>query len=126
MSAEEDASGGRINDESPTNVETSPTSEPTSPAVSKDKGDKIDILLKATGDAPIMKKRKWAVDKKKKIGWVIEFIKRYIKCEPHESVFLYVNQAFAPAPDVDVRTIYECFGAEGKLVLHYCRTQAWG
>ena len=91
-----------------------------------------------------MKKRKWAVDKKKKIGWVIEFIKRYIKCEPHESVvgcllhslifsvktviilmikndvevifylihrsiwqFLYVNQAFAPAPDVDVRTIYE-------------------
>jgi len=38
MSAEEDASGGRINDESPTNVETSPTSEPTSPAVSKDKG----------------------------------------------------------------------------------------
>lgn len=49
-------------------------------------GDKIDILLKATGDAPIMKKRKWAVDKKKKIGWIIEFIKKYIKSEPHDSI----------------------------------------
>ena len=49
-------------------------------------GDKIDILLKATGDAPIMKKRKWAVDKKKKIGWIIEFIKKYIKSEPHDSL----------------------------------------
>ncbi len=40
--------------------------------------------------------------------------------------FLYVNQSFAPAPDVDVGTLYECFGSDGKLVLHYCRSQAWG
>ena len=87
---------------------------------------KIDILLRATGDVPILKKKKWAVDPAKKIGWVKEFLHKYIKCESHESVFLYVNQSFSPAPDVAVGTLYDCFGADGKLVLHYCKTQAWG
>ena len=49
-------------------------------------GDKLDILLKATGDAPIMKKRKWAVDKTKKVGWIIEFIRRYIKAEGEDTL----------------------------------------
>ncbi|KAH9633071.1 hypothetical protein HF086_010180 [Spodoptera exigua] len=80
------------------------------------KGDnkvKIDILLKATGNAPIMKKKKWAVDAEKPIGWIMEF-------------FLYVNQTFAPSPDQLVKNLYECFGTDGKLVLHYCKSQAWG
>ncbi|KAK3908224.1 Ubiquitin-like protein ATG12 [Frankliniella fusca] len=90
------------------------------------KSNKIDILLKATGNAPIMKTKKWAVDKDKKIGWIIDFIKKYLKLEPSESLFLYVNQAFAPAPDQIVRNIYDCYGSDGKLVLHYCKSQAWG
>ena len=46
------------------------------------------MLLKATGDAPIMKKKKWAVDGEKPIGWVAEFIKKYIKLEPSESLVI--------------------------------------
>ena len=46
----------------------------------------VDVLLKAAGDAPIMKKKKWAVDKSKKVAWVVEFIKKYIKCESGESL----------------------------------------
>ncbi len=46
----------------------------------------VDILLKATGDAPIMKTRKWAVDRTKKIGWIIDFIRKYIKGEPSDSL----------------------------------------
>lgn len=87
---------------------------------------KIDILLKATGNAPIMKTKKWSVDPEKKIGWIIEFIKRYLKLDASENLFLYVNQAFAPSPDQVVRNLYECFGTDGKLVLHYCKSQAWG
>ncbi|KAL4714898.1 hypothetical protein ACJJTC_014269 [Scirpophaga incertulas] len=87
---------------------------------------KIDILLKATGNAPIMKKKKWAVDAEKPIGWIMEFIKKYLKLEPEEKLFLYVNQTFAPSPDQIVRNLYECFGTDGKLVLHYCKSQAWG
>ncbi|CAH2036812.1 unnamed protein product, partial [Iphiclides podalirius] len=87
---------------------------------------KVDILLKATGDAPIMKKKKWAVDAEKPIGWIMEFVKKYLKLEPEEKLFLYVNQTFAPSPDQIIKNLYECFGTDGKLVLHYCKSQAWG
>ncbi|KAJ8982349.1 hypothetical protein NQ317_013099 [Molorchus minor] len=86
----------------------------------------VDILLKPTGNAPIMKKKKWTVDCDKKIGWIIEFIKKYLKLEPSEKLFLYVNQTFAPSPDQIVKNLYDCYSTDGKLVLHYCKTQAWG
>lgn len=87
---------------------------------------KIDVLLKAAGDAPIMKKKKWAVDANKPVAYLSEFIRKYIKCEPSESLFLYVNQTFVPAPDQVISNLFECFGTDGKLVLHYCKSQAWG
>jgi len=98
----------------------------TSPKPEKINAMKVDILLKPAGDAPIMKKKKWTVDRSKRISWVSDFIKKYIKSDPSESLFLYVNQAFAPSPDTEIGTVFDCFGSDGKLVLHYCRTQAWG
>lgn len=94
--------------------------------LNKNEKSKVDILLKATGNAPIMKKKKWAVDAEKPIGWIMEFVKKYLKLESEERLFLYVNQTFAPSPDQIVRNLYECFGTDGKLVLHYCKSQAWG
>ena len=88
--------------------------------------NKIDVLLKAAGDAPIMKKKKWAVDGNKPVAYLTQFIKKYIKCEPHESLFLYVNQTFCPSQDQVLSNLFECFGSDGKLILHYCKTQAWG
>ena len=49
----------------------------------------VDILLKATGNAPIMKKKKWAVDAEKHIGWIIEFVKKYLKLEPEEKLVCF-------------------------------------
>ena len=46
----------------------------------------VDILLKATGDAPILKQKKWTVPKSKTVGSVNEFIKKYIKADPSESL----------------------------------------
>ncbi|XP_022080545.1 autophagy protein 12-like [Acanthaster planci] len=100
--------------------------ETTLTSPNKKRNDKVDILLKATADAPIMKKKKWAVDRTKKVSWVIEFIRKYIKCDPSESLFLYVNQAFAPSPDQEIGNLFECYGSDGKLVLHYCKSEAWG
>ncbi|PAA51884.1 hypothetical protein BOX15_Mlig014174g1, partial [Macrostomum lignano] len=88
--------------------------------------DKIVILLRPTGNAPILTKKKWVVARSQRVGWVSEFVKKALKCQPDESLFLYVNQAFVPAPDRDFGGLYDCFGADGKLTLHYCKTQAWG
>ncbi|KAI8796597.1 ubiquitin protein ATG12 [Biomphalaria glabrata] len=109
-------------------VETKPESPQavSSPDVKQKLNLKVDILLKPAGDAPIMKKKKWTVDRTKRICWVSDFIKKYIKMEPSESLFLYVNQSYAPSPDTDIGSIFDCFGSDGKLVLHYCKSQAWG
>ena len=87
---------------------------------------KINLFLKATSDVPIMKKKKWQIDESKTIFWVIQFIKKYLKLEDKDTIFLYVAQAFSPSPDQQIKNLYECFGADNKLVLHYSKTPAWG
>lgn len=46
----------------------------------------VDILLNATGNAPIMKQRKWTVDCQKDINWVCKFIHKYLKLDPEEKL----------------------------------------
>ena len=46
----------------------------------------VDILLKATGDAPIIKQKKWTVDRTKKVAYVAEFMKKLLKFKPEESL----------------------------------------
>lgn len=73
-----------------------------------------------------MKTKKWAVERTRTIQGLIDFIKKFLKLMASEQLFIYVNQSFAPSPDQEVGTLYECFGSDGKLVLHYCKSQAWG
>lgn len=87
---------------------------------------KIDVLLKAVGDTPIMKNKKWTIERNRTVQGLMDFIKKYLKMETSEQMFIYVNQSFAPSPDQEVGILYECFGSDGKLVLHYCKSQAWG
>lgn len=47
---------------------------------------KIDILLNAVGNSPIMKQRKWTVDINKNIQWISKFISKYLKLEPEEKL----------------------------------------
>jgi len=103
-----------------------PSEDPAQSAQSKSNPEKIEILLKPVGDAPILKQKKWKLDAQQSVGYVINWVRRYLKMERDESLFFYVNQAFAPAPDQTLKNLYECFGAEGKLVLHYSKIQAWG
>lgn len=46
----------------------------------------VDLLLKATGDAPIMKQKKWTVEADRNVGSIIIFIKRYLKLDSSESL----------------------------------------
>ncbi|XP_014057260.1 ubiquitin-like protein ATG12 isoform X2 [Salmo salar] len=86
----------------------------------------IDVLLKAVGDTPIMKTKKWSVEKGRTVQSLSQFISRFLKMEANEQLFIYVNQSFSPSPDQEVGVLFECFGSDGKLVLHYCKSQAWG
>lgn len=115
--------------EAPTSLETIVTEPPPVrngvQSQPKDKA-KIDVLLKATANAPIMKQKKWSVAQDQSIGRISDFVRKYLKLDPSERLFIYVNQTFAPPPDQTVKNLYDCFGADGKLILYYCKNQAWG
>ncbi|XP_062067912.1 ubiquitin-like protein ATG12 [Lepus europaeus] len=81
---------------------------------------KIDILLKAVGDTPIMKTKKWAVERTRSIQGLIGFIKKFLKLTASEQLFIYVNQSFAPSPDQEVGTLCECFSSDGITASHRC------
>uniref|UniRef100_A0A4W5MTI1 Ubiquitin-like protein ATG12 n=1 Tax=Hucho hucho TaxID=62062 RepID=A0A4W5MTI1_9TELE len=106
--------------------EPSTPQQPTEDSGTADEKKKIDVLLKAVGDTPIMKTKKWSVEKGRTVQSLSQFISRFLKMEANEQLFIYVNQSFSPSPDQEVGVLFECFGSDGKLVLHYCKSQAWG
>ncbi|NP_001104222.1 autophagy related 12 S homeolog [Xenopus laevis] len=118
--------GGDANAETPPETAPAPVVSPTAEEPVCETKRKIDVLLKAVGDTPIMKTKKWTIEKTRSVQGLMDFIKKYLKMDAVEQIFIYVNQSFAPSPDQEVGTLYECFGSDGKLVLHYCKSQAWG
>ena len=98
----------------------------TAPSTTSDE-PKIEILFKNTGNAPIMKKTKWSVKTSSTVSGIVDFITKYLKLDPtSQSLFLYVNQSFAPALDQTVQNLFDCYECDKKLVLYYATTQAWG
>lgn len=95
-------------------------------SASKPVSNKIEILLKAVGNAPILKKKKFLLDRNKNVNFVIDWLRKYMKLDPKEQLFLYVNQEFAPSPDAEIGSIYDCFKVGNNVIFHYCTTPAWG
>lgn len=86
----------------------------------------IDIFFKSTGDAPVLSKKKWKVQADYTVAYVIEFLRKILDLKESDLIFVYVNQSFSPSPDYILRNLYDCFGSDNKLTLHYARSQAWG
>lgn len=46
----------------------------------------VEILLKATGNAPILKTKKWMVEKEKTVAAINEFLRKLLKLEPSDTL----------------------------------------
>ena len=46
------------------------------------------------------------MDGEKQISWILAFIRKYLKLEQQDALFLYVNQAFSPSPDQVIRLTF--------------------
>jgi len=44
------------------------------------------ILLNATGNVPIIKKRTWTVDPNKTVSWIQKFIHKFLKLDASEQI----------------------------------------
>ncbi|KAL9274240.1 Ubiquitin-like protein [Drosera capensis] len=84
---------------------------------------KVIVHLRATGDAPILKQAKFKISGTDKFVSVIDFLRRQLH---RETLFVYVNSAFSPNPDELVIDLYNNFAIDGKLVVNYACSMAWG
>ncbi|KAG5248759.1 hypothetical protein OIU77_027658 [Salix suchowensis] len=84
---------------------------------------KVIVQLKATADAPILKQNKFKIHGTDKFAKVIDFVCRQVH---RETVFVYINSAFSPNPDELVIDLFNNFGVDGKLLVNYACSVAWG
>ncbi|KAF7722258.1 hypothetical protein EC973_003509 [Apophysomyces ossiformis] len=61
-----------------------------------------------------------------KFQTVIQFLRKELKGQASDPLFLYVNSAFSPSPDETVANLHKCFSTDGHLIINYCTTAAWG
>lgn len=89
--------------------------------------NKITITFRHVGNAPILKRNKFMLERTRNVHFIIEWLKKFMKLDlVKDQLFLYVNQEFSPSPDVDIGTLYDCFRVGNTVILHYCTTPAWG
>ncbi|RNA41397.1 ubiquitin ATG12 [Brachionus plicatilis] len=122
----DDDPNGKILFQESTNDSDTKLTMPDSTNASSSNSNKIEIFLKAVGNAPILKRKKFLLDRSKNVKFIIEWLKKYMKLETKDHIFLYVNQEFAPSPDADIGTIYDCFKTGNSVIFYYCITPAWG
>uniref|UniRef100_A0AAQ4P097 Ubiquitin-like protein ATG12 n=1 Tax=Gasterosteus aculeatus aculeatus TaxID=481459 RepID=A0AAQ4P097_GASAC len=76
------------NVESPTETHKEEPHTPSDDSTTSDDKKKIDVLLKAVGDAPIMKTKKWAVERGRTVQSLSQFISRFLKLDTSEQLGL--------------------------------------
>ncbi|OLL23999.1 Ubiquitin-like protein ATG12 [Neolecta irregularis DAH-3] len=87
---------------------------------------KIKILFKAVGATKMLKQPICTVSSTQRFDIVGRWLRKQLQCSSKDSLFLYVNSAFAPAPDEIVGNLYKCFKVADQLVINYCTTPAFG
>uniref|UniRef100_A0A452G6C4 Ubiquitin-like protein ATG12 n=1 Tax=Capra hircus TaxID=9925 RepID=A0A452G6C4_CAPHI len=76
----------------------------------------INILLKAVGDTPITKTKKWAVERTRTIQGLIDFIKKFLKLVASEQLSICLSVPKV-GEGIDSRTIFRrCSGSLYKMV----------
>lgn len=74
----------------------------------------------------LLKQNKFKIGEHQKFAAVAEFLKRQLKLKANDSLYLYINSSFAPAPDESISNLFKCFSSENMLVVNYCHSLAWG
>mmetsp|Transcript_10652 Transcript_10652/g.25638 ORF Transcript_10652/g.25638 Transcript_10652/m.25638 type:complete len:102 (-) Transcript_10652:9-314(-) len=87
---------------------------------------KIKVHFVPVGAAPIMKKTKFQISSDQRFASIHVFLRKVLKLQPGEGLFLYLHAAFCPGPDELLGDLDETFSKRGELIIHYSLQQAWG
>ncbi|KAK8046637.1 autophagy protein [Apiospora saccharicola] len=92
-----------------------------------EKQEKIIVRFKAVGSAPQLRREVRKISATQKFDAVVRHLRKALQVSGTESVFLYVNSAFAPALDEVVGNLHRCFkDSSDQLVVTYSMTPAFG
>ncbi|KJH52836.1 Mov34/MPN/PAD-1 family protein [Dictyocaulus viviparus] len=80
--------------------------------------EKVTILLRAVGDAPILKQKKFSVDASRTVAWFTQVIKKMIALADDQTLHMYISQTFAPSPDHSLGSLRDCYAvrSDGYLL----------
>eukprot|EP00026_Physarum_polycephalum_P021533 Phypoly_transcript_24839.p1 GENE.Phypoly_transcript_24839~~Phypoly_transcript_24839.p1 ORF type:complete len:124 (+),score=18.55 Phypoly_transcript_24839:116-487(+) len=99
---------------------------PTEPVPVINAEGKVIVMFKHTGNAPPMKQKVFGVNAASPWRVVQAFLRKLLKYKESDPLFLFVNSTFQPSPDEIVADLAKCFHNNGKLIVNYCTTAAWG
>ena len=74
----------------------------------------MNVHFRATASAPVLRQQKFKISSRFKLWQVEKLLRNMLKMTDRDSLFLYVDSAFSPQKDVDMKT------------LHQVRRGAWG
>ena len=72
--------------------------------------EKVLIRFRPVGSAPALSTDVYKIRATQKFEGVVAFLRRILKVQPTDSVFLYVNSAFAPSLDEIVGNLHRVGG----------------
>jgi ubiquitin-like protein ATG12 len=87
---------------------------------------KVKVHFVAVGAAPIMKKTKFQISGDSRFASVLSFLRKMLKLEAGQSLFLYCNSSFVPSMDQLLLDLRDTFAVRDELVVHYSLQEAWG
>ncbi|OAA51680.1 Autophagy-related protein 12 [Metarhizium rileyi] len=89
--------------------------------------EKVVVKFKPVGAAPSLAQELCKISATRKFEEVVRYLRRKLRCKDTDSVFLYVNSAFAPSLDEVVGNLHQCFkNGQDQLVVAYSMTPAFG
>jgi ubiquitin-like protein ATG12 len=89
--------------------------------------EKVVVRFKPVGSAPGLAQDVCKISSTRKFEEVVRYLRKKLQCNDTDSVFLYVNSAFAPSLDEVVGNLHQCFkNANDQLVVAYSMTPAFG
>lgn len=89
--------------------------------------DKVVVNFKPIGNTPSLARATFKISSEQKFESVVLWLRKKLKVKDTDSVFLYVNSAFAPSLDEVMGNLHGCFkDMNDQLIVSYSLTPAFG
>ncbi|XDG06142.1 hypothetical protein ABKA04_005757 [Annulohypoxylon sp. FPYF3050] len=89
--------------------------------------ERIVVRFRAVGSAPHLEGEVRRIRATQKFEAVVSYLRKTLRLNQTEGLFLYINSAFAPALDEIVGNLHRCFkDSNNQLIVVYSITPAFG